>query len=86
MPIELKKMSLTELKCVQNEVEELIRQHESTRFNQLTATLIETARTILKEFPHASAYIEAECPECGWCHEANIIKELSDMSSIDFDY
>lgn len=86
MPIELKKMSLAELKCVQSEVEQLIKQHESTRFNQLVATLIETARTISKEFPHARAYVEAECPECGWCHEANIIKELSDMSFDDFNY
>ena len=85
MPIELKKMSLAELKCVQSEVEQLIKQHESTRFNQLIATLIETARTISKEFPHARAYIE-ECPECGWCHEADIIKELSDMSFDDFNY
>lgn len=86
MPIELKKMSLAELRFVQNEVEQLIKQHESTRFNNLTAVLIETARTILKEFPHASAYVEAECPDCGWCQETNIIKELSDMSFDDFHY
>jgi predicted Zn-ribbon and HTH transcriptional regulator len=86
MPTELKKMSLSELKCIQSEVEQLIKLYESTRFNQLIATLIETAKTISEEFPHAHAYIEAECPDCGWCYETNIIKELSDMSFDDFHY
>lgn len=86
MPIELKKMSLEELRCVQSEVEQLIKQYESARFNQLVATLIETARTISKEFPHVHAYVEAECPDCGCGYETNIIKELSDMSFDDFHY
>lgn len=86
MPIELKRMSLSELKYVQAEVEELIKQHESTRFNQLAATLMETAKTMLKEFPHARTYIVAECPECGWEYEANVIQELADMSFDDFRY
>lgn len=73
MPIELKKMSLEELRCVQAEVEELIKQYENARFNQLAATLIETAKTMLKEFPDARTYIVADCPECGWEHRANVI-------------
>lgn len=86
MPTELKKMSLEELKCVQAEVEELIKQHEDARFNQLAATLMETAKTMLNEFPYARAYIVAECPECGWEYEANVIRELADMSFDDFRY
>lgn len=86
MPIELKKMSLAELKCVQAEVEELIKQYENARFNQLASTLMETAKTMLKEFPDARTYIVAECPECGWEHEANVIRELADMSFDDFHY
>ena len=86
MPIEFKKMSLEELKCIQAKVEKLIKQHENARFNQLAATLMETAKTMLEEFPDARTYIVAECPECGWYHEANIIKELSDMSFDDFNY
>ena len=86
MPIELKKMSLAELKCVQAEVEELIKQYEGTRFNQLATALIETAKTMLKEFPYASTYIVAECPECGWVYEANVIRELADMGLDDFHY
>lgn len=86
MPIELKKMSLAELKCVQVEVEELIKQYENIRFNQLIATLIDTAKTISKEFPHTYSYVEAECPICDCCYETNIIKELSNMSVDDFHY
>ena len=86
MPIELKKMSLAELKNVQSEVEQLIKQHESTRFNQLIATLMETAKTMLKEFPDARTYIVAECLECGWEYEANVIRVLADMSFDDFNY
>lgn len=86
MPIELKKMSLAELKCVQSEVEQLIEQHESTRFNQLVATLIETTRTMLEEFPDARSYIDIECPNCGQHYETNIVRELSDMSFDDFNY
>lgn len=86
MQIELKKMSLAELKSVQSEVEQLIKQQESIRFNQLIATLIDTAKTISKEFPHTHSYVEAECPICDCCYETNIIKELSNMSVVDFHY
>lgn len=86
MPIELKRMSLSELKCVRAEVEELIKQYESSRFNQLAAILMETAKTMLEEFPDTRAYVVAECPECGWEYEANIIRELAAMSFDDFHY
>lgn len=86
MPIELKKMSLAELRCVQAEVEELIKQYENARFNKLVSTLTETAKTMLKEFPDARTYIVADCPECGWEHRANVIQELADMSFDDFRY
>lgn len=62
MPIELKKMSLEELKCIQAEVEKLIKQHENARFNQLAATLIETAKTMLKEFPRCSHLYHGRVP------------------------
>lgn len=82
--IDLKAMTLDELKAYRAEVEKMIETHCIARKNELVSNLLAAAEALREEFPEISSYMEIQCPECDCYVDVDPLDCLIKMSNRDF--